>query len=77
VVGGDADVPVRCSIGTTSLAAHTHDPSEAATPLSPTHFAGVAEALIRTADAALYRAKGQDGGRLQGGEPIAWPTLPR
>jgi GGDEF domain-containing protein len=77
VVGGDADVPVRCSIGTTSLAAHAHDLSEAATPLSPDYFAGVAEALIRAADAALYRAKGQGGGRLRGGEPVAWPTLPR
>ena len=77
VVGADTEMPVQCSIGTSTLAAHDRDPSATPVPLSPDYFAGVAEALIRNADAALYRAKGQGGGRLQGGDPVDWPELPR
>ncbi len=75
VAGADAEVPVRCSIGASTLAMNGHDPAAAASPHSPAYFASVAEALIRNADAALYRAKALGGGRLQGGEPVSWPAL--
>jgi len=75
VGGPDAEIAVRCSLGASTLSGRSYDRSEMA-PLSPAYFQGVAEALIRSADAALYRAKGLGGEQFQGGEPVAWPDLP-
>jgi diguanylate cyclase (GGDEF)-like protein len=76
VAGGGAEVALQCSIGASTLATNGRDASVAPSPHSPAYFATVAEALIRNADAALYRAKARGGGRLQGGEPVSWPDLP-
>jgi len=76
VAGPDAEIAVRCSLGASTLSARSYDRSEMAAPLSPAYFQCVSEALIRSADAALYTAKGLGGGQLQCGEPVSWPDLP-
>jgi diguanylate cyclase (GGDEF)-like protein len=73
VSGPGFDVPVRCSIGLCTLAGPLMNRSELALPLSPDYFRAVADALISSADVALYEAKRQGGGQLQGGQPVAWP----
>jgi diguanylate cyclase (GGDEF)-like protein len=77
VGGPDAEVPANCSLGSSTLQARPGDLSEISTPLAPAYFQGVVDALIRSADTALYRAKSLGGGQLQGGELVAWPDLPR
>jgi diguanylate cyclase (GGDEF)-like protein len=77
VGGPDAEVPVHCSLGSSTLQARPGDLSEISTPLAPAYFQGVVDALIRSADTALYRAKSLGGGQLHGGEPVVWQDLPR
>jgi diguanylate cyclase (GGDEF)-like protein len=72
----DAEVLVRCSLGASTLVGRSYERPAVPAPLPPDYFQGVAEALIRNADAALYQAKGRGGGQFQGGEPVAWPDLP-
>jgi len=74
--GPEAEVPVRCSLGVSTLLERTSDESRAVGPLPATYFTGVAEALIRCADQALYRAKALGGGQFQSGDPVAWPDHP-
>lgn len=74
--GPDAEITVRCSLGASTLSERANDLSEMAAPPSPAYFQGVAEALILSADAALYRAKGLGGAQFNGGEPVCWPSLP-
>jgi diguanylate cyclase (GGDEF)-like protein len=76
VSGPGFDVPVRCSIGLCTLAGRVMDRSELAAPLSPHYFRAVADALIGSADLALYEAKRLGGGQLQCGEPVSWPDTP-
>jgi diguanylate cyclase (GGDEF)-like protein len=76
VSGPGFDVPVRCSIGLCTLAGRVLDGAEVALPLSPAYFRAVADALIGSADVALYEAKRQGGGQLQCGEPVTWPEPP-
>lgn len=45
-------------------------------PPSPAYFHAVADAMILSADAALYRVKALGGGQLRGGELVCWPDLP-
>jgi diguanylate cyclase (GGDEF)-like protein len=69
----DSDVAVRCSLGASTLQARADDPSAKSAPLGSAYFQAVADDLIRSADAALYRAKGLGGGQVGLGEPVAWP----
>ena len=76
VVGLDDATPVRCSFGASTLMERALDPAGPGNPPPPAYFHDVAEALIRAADAALYKAKGLGGGQLQQGEQVAWPEVP-
>jgi diguanylate cyclase (GGDEF)-like protein len=75
VTGVSSDVAIRCSLGASTLLAPTTSPDWSG-PLSPEYFRRVAEALIGSADTALYRAKKLGGGQLSQGEPISWPEQP-
>ena len=76
VSGPGLDIPVRCSIGLCTLAGRSRSRSDLPLPLSPSYFRAVANALISSADVALYEAKRQGGGQLQCGEPVTWPDPP-
>jgi diguanylate cyclase (GGDEF)-like protein len=68
----DPPVAIRCSLGMSTISAH--DPGrDGFGVVGPDYFLSVAEALIGSADAALYRAKKQGGGCVQPGEPVRWP----
>jgi diguanylate cyclase (GGDEF)-like protein len=72
VTGLLGDVAISCSLGAGMLLAP--DPIEGRTgPLTPEFFRGVAEALIRSADDALYRAKNLGGRQLRCAEAVSWP----
>jgi diguanylate cyclase (GGDEF)-like protein len=73
VSGPGFEVPVRCSIGECTLAGRLRDRSDLALPLSPAYFQDVADALISSADVALYAGKVQGGGQLQCGVSVTWP----
>jgi len=75
---GDPDdrVDVRCSIGASSLCERSYDRSKLTGPLSQAFFKTVVEALIRSADEALYLAKSQGGARFQPGAQVTWPDPP-
>jgi diguanylate cyclase (GGDEF)-like protein len=74
VGGTDSDIAVRCSLGASTLLSRGDDPSPKSAPLASAYFQGVADELIRSADAALYRAKGFGGGQVERGEPVVWPN---
>jgi diguanylate cyclase (GGDEF)-like protein len=76
VSGPGFEVPVGCSIGECTLAGRSRDRADLALPLSPAYFQDVADALISSADVALYAGKVQGGGQLQCGVPVTWPELP-
>jgi diguanylate cyclase (GGDEF)-like protein len=69
-------IPIECSLGFAMLPPYAGRTPEASRPLGPTYFTAAAEALIGSADAALYRAKKLGGDRLSAGEPVSWPELP-
>lgn len=75
VTGLSGDVAIRCSLGVSTLSAPVPS-AERSRPLTPDYFRRVAEALIGSADAALYGAKKLGGGQLSRGEPVSWPELP-
>jgi GGDEF domain-containing protein len=72
VVGPAGDVPISCSLGASTLLAPVTD--SPARPLAGEYFRGVAEALIGSADGALYRAKKLGGGQICRADPISWPA---
>lgn len=74
--GTSGDVAIRCSLGLSALSAHSVPTWDDSKPLTPEYFTSVAEALIGSADAALYEAKKLGGGQLCAGEPVSWPELP-
>lgn len=76
LIGTSGDVAVRCSLGLSTLPAHSVPNWDDSKPLTPEYFASVAEALIGSADAALYGAKKLGGGQFRAGEPVSWPELP-
>jgi diguanylate cyclase (GGDEF)-like protein len=70
------EIAIRCSLGLAMLSSRSAADGDAIRPLTPEYFAGVAEALIGSADGALYVAKNQGGGRQRSGDPVNWPILP-
>jgi diguanylate cyclase (GGDEF)-like protein len=76
VMGSSGEVAIRCSLGVSALSTTSIPGSEASTPLAPEYFRRVADALIGSADAALYQAKKRGGGQLCRAEPMSWPALP-
>jgi diguanylate cyclase (GGDEF)-like protein len=72
VAGPAGDVLISCSLGASTLLAPTTD--SPARPLAGEYFRDIAEALIGSADGALYRAKKLGGGQLCRAEPIGWPA---
>lgn len=69
-------IPIQCSLGFGMLRPYAGPSPTASTRLGHGYFTAVAEALIASADAALYRAKDEGGGRLSPGEAVSWPDLP-
>ena len=67
-------MPLRCSVGASTLVSRDGQDS-AGLRLPPAYFMSVAEALIGSADTALYEAK-RLGGTLCQGRPVAWPNRP-
>lgn len=67
------ELEVKCSIGAGLLRA-PEPPAELATKA---YFEAMSEALISSADAALYRAKKAGGRRLELGTPTRWKPAPR
>jgi diguanylate cyclase (GGDEF)-like protein len=70
-------MPIECSLGFALLPPYAGPSPDASKALEPAWFTAAAEALIASADAALYRAKKGGGDRLSRGEPVSWPELPR
>lgn len=76
LTGVAADVVLRCSLGVSTLAAHDGTDPDPSCPLTARYFGTLSEAVIGSADAALYRAKKEGGGRLRHGTAVDWPALP-
>ncbi len=66
---------LRSSAGVSVLPAHTFSPEDLRHPFPQGYFQGVAQDLIRQADAALYTAKRQGRGRLCRGEATRWEPI--
>ncbi len=73
-VGSPAEeiLPLQASIGLSTLAASTFSPAELPRPISQLYFQKMAEALIRNADEALYKAKRDRDNRLCFGQETPW-----
>jgi diguanylate cyclase (GGDEF)-like protein len=69
-------IPIECSLGVGVLPPYSGPGPDASSRLGPDWFTATAEALIASADAALYRAKKLGGDKLSRGEPVSWPALP-
>jgi diguanylate cyclase (GGDEF)-like protein len=65
-------LPLRASIGLSTLTASTFSPAELPRPISQAYFQKMAEELIKNADAALYAAKKERDGRFHHGERTDW-----
>ena len=75
LTGMSGDVAIRCSLGASTLCAPVPS-SGVAKPLTAEYFRTVAEALIGSADAALYQAKKLGGGQLCRAASMNWPESP-
>jgi len=71
----DGALALRSSAGVSVLSAHTFSSDDLRRSLPPGYFQGVAQRLIREADAALYEAKRQGRARLCRGAPAGWDPL--
>jgi diguanylate cyclase (GGDEF)-like protein len=77
LVGLQGGLSLRSSAGISVLPAHDFSSDELRHPFPQGYFQGVAQNLIRQADAALYQAKRQGRGRLCRGDATPWDPVPR
>lgn len=75
VAGPNGDLPVRASIGVSSLDAHEFAVSDIPRPMPKGYFQEVLRGLLEKADSALYKAKNEGRGQVITGEPTAWLAL--
>lgn len=73
---GTGAIPIECSLGFSMLPPYVVQIPDTSKLLRPAWFTAAAEALIASADAALYRAKGLGGDNVSRGEPVSWPEVP-
>jgi two-component system cell cycle response regulator len=73
---GDANLPVKLSIGIAVLEAPLPLSGEAVRSVSQKYFEGAAKALFQRADEALYEAKRSGGARFAQAASLTWQDVP-
>ena len=66
------ELPIRASLGVSTLIAHRFGPGELAQRVASSYVHDVATGVIRRADEALYEAKKRGGDRLAIGAATSW-----
>jgi len=75
VSGSNGDLPLRSSVGLSVLVPHTFAPADIPRPVPHAYFQAVAQAMIRQADEALYRAKQAGKNQICHGADTFWAPL--
>ena len=71
----DGAIPIRSSVGVSTLSPHTFKTSDLAQSIPNSYFLKTAEELIALADRALYQAKREGGHRVCRGDTVKWQDV--
>lgn len=75
VLGPSGELPLRGSLGLSTLLPHSFSPASLPRPIPNVYFQMIAQQLIQRADAAMYEAKQAGKHRACAAEPLEWPPI--